>query len=100
MTRRIRIAQLLVLAIVIFGVFSVLGVQTSRAAPLAQACEGQVIPGGCFFSQTTNGQGGYTVLDDGQARFWAEYQRLGGAQTVGYPISRRFVYDGFVTQAF
>jgi hypothetical protein len=25
---------------------------------------------------------------------------LGGAQTVGYPTSRRFVRDGFVTQAF
>ncbi len=40
------------------------------------------------------------MTDDGQARFWSEFQRLGGAQTVGYPISRRFLRDGFVTQAF
>jgi hypothetical protein len=58
------------------------------------------IPGGRFFPQTANGQGGFSVVNDNQARFWTEYQRLGGSQTVGFPISRRFVYDGFVTQAF
>ncbi len=58
------------------------------------------IPGGYFFTETANGQGGFRVLDDAQARFWSEFQRLGGLQTVGYPISQRFLYDGFVTQAF
>ncbi|MGB0389052.1 MAG: hypothetical protein ACPGWR_29875 [Ardenticatenaceae bacterium] len=58
------------------------------------------IPNGHFYTQTTNGEGGFAVVDDGEARFWAEFQRLGGLQTVGYPISRRYVYDGFVTQAF
>lgn len=58
------------------------------------------IPGGRFYTQTANGQGGYSVIDDNQARFWAEFNRLGGLQTVGYPISQRFSYDGFVTQAF
>ncbi|HEX8682666.1 MAG TPA: hypothetical protein VF707_10165 [Ardenticatenaceae bacterium] len=58
------------------------------------------IPNGRFFTQAAGGQGGFGVVDDGQARFWSEFQRLGGLQTVGYPISRRFTYDGFVTQAF
>jgi hypothetical protein len=58
------------------------------------------IPNGRFFTQAAGGQGGFDVVDDGQARFWSEFQRLGGLQTVGYPISRRFTYDGFVTQAF
>ncbi len=58
------------------------------------------IPSGRFFTQTADGQGGFSVVDNAEARFWAEFQRLGGLQTVGYPISRRFVYDGFVTQAF
>jgi hypothetical protein len=75
MTRRIRITQWFVLALVVFSVMTGIGVRTSHATLLQQACEGQVIQGGCFFSQTTNGQG-------------------------GYPISRRFVYDGFVIQAF
>lgn len=99
MTHRTGIAQVL-LALLLYCVTGFSSTGIGRAAPLGQACEGQVIPGGCFFSQTTNGQGGYIVLDDPQARFWTEYQRLGGAQTVGYPISRRFVYDGFITQAF
>lgn len=58
------------------------------------------IPGGRFFTQTAGGQGGFRVVDDNEARFWAEFERLGGLQTVGYPISRRFTHDGFVTQAF
>lgn len=58
------------------------------------------IPGGRFYSQTANGEGGYSVTDDGQARFYTEFQRLGGLQTVGYPISRRYMQDGFITQAF
>jgi hypothetical protein len=69
------------------------------AAPPHQGGD-YAVPGGRFFPQTTQGEGGFSVLDDSQARFWAEYQRLGGSQTVGFPISRRFVYDGFVTQAF
>ncbi|MGH2543351.1 MAG: hypothetical protein ACRDIB_11160, partial [Ardenticatenaceae bacterium] len=55
---------------------------------------------GWFFTQAAGEGGGFSVVDDDTARFWSEFQRLGGLQTVGYPISRRFAYDGFVTQAF
>ena len=59
------------------------------------------IPNGHFFSQTApDAKGGFTVIDDKQARFWSEFQRLGGIETVGYPISQRYKQDGFVTQAF
>lgn len=68
--------------------------------PPASGAENWNIPGGHFFTQTANGQGGFSVIDDGQARFWSEFQRLGGLQTVGYPISRRYQQDGFTTQAF
>lgn len=40
------------------------------------------------------------MVDNAQADFWSEFQRLGGLQTIGYPISRRYEKDGFVTQAF
>jgi hypothetical protein len=40
------------------------------------------------------------VIDDGDAAFWSEFQRLGGVDQVGYPISQRFVHGGFLTQAF
>jgi hypothetical protein len=75
----------------------------AQSAPVAPPSAGAVewtIPNGRFFTQTGKGQGGFSVTDDGNARFWTAWQRLGGAETVGYPISQRFVRDGFVTQAF
>lgn len=62
------------------------------------------IPNGHFFKQA-NGQGGagasgYSVVDDTEARFWAEFKRFGGVPVVGYPVSQRFVWDGFLCQAF
>ncbi len=59
------------------------------------------IPNGRFFTQTVpDGKSGYRVVDDEDAAFWSEYQRLGGSQTIGYPISQRYEQNGFVTQAF
>ena len=52
---------------------------------------GEPLPNGYFFTQGAYGDGGYRVYDDAQARFWSEYQRLGGAKTIGYPISRRYL---------
>ncbi|HYN89174.1 MAG TPA: hypothetical protein VER55_11615, partial [Ardenticatenaceae bacterium] len=43
--------------------------------------------------------GGFSVCDDGQARFLSAFNRW-GLQKIGYPISQRYVRDGFVTQAF
>ena len=62
------------------------------------------VRGGHFFQQA-NGFGGagpmgYSVIDDGDASFWTEFQRLGGVDQLGYPISGRFQYKGFLTQAF
>jgi hypothetical protein len=49
-----------------------------------------------YFAQT----GGYVVADDAQASFLTEFGRLGGVAALGYPVSQRFVLDGFVVQAF
>lgn len=59
------------------------------------------VPGGHFFPQAAGGDGtlGFPILDDDRARFWSEFQRLGGVSAVGYPISHRFESDGFVVQA-
>ncbi len=62
----------------------------ARADPLDWA-----VPGGRFFTQT----GGYAVVDRDGVPFWSEFQRLGGVQGVGYPVSQRFEWDGFVVQA-
>jgi hypothetical protein len=62
------------------------------------------MPDGHFFKQA-NGFGGagavgFAVVDDVDGAFWSEFQRLGGVERLGYPVSNRFTYQGFVTQAF
>ena len=57
-------------------------------------------PYGHFYTQAANGQGGFSVVDDKNARFLSHFLRLGGLQTIGYPISQRYRQDGFLTQAF
>lgn len=52
-----------------------------------------------WFTQTANQQGGYAVCDDNAARFRTAYERF-GLQQIGYPISQRYMQDGFITQAF
>lgn len=59
---------------------------------------------GHFYTQG-NGFGGggglgYAVLDDGDAPMWSEFQRQGGVDRLGYPVTNRFLYSGVVTQAF
>jgi hypothetical protein len=62
------------------------------------------IANGHFFKQANGFDGagnlGFAVVDDGDAAFWSEFQRLGGVDQVGYPISQRFMHGGFLTQAF
>ena len=59
---------------------------------------------GHFYTQG-NGFGGggglgYSVLDDGDAPIWTEFQHQGGVSRLGYPVTNRFLYEGAVTQAF
>lgn len=42
---------------------------------------------------------GFEISDDGGVPFWREFRMLGGVHVLGYPISRRFEWDGFVCQA-
>lgn len=59
------------------------------------------ITDGRFFTETGGGgQRGFSVTDDNQARFWRAFQRSGGTAALGYPISQRFMWDGFTVQVF
>lgn len=78
------VASLLFLLLV-FPLF----VTPTRAAPATQAT-------GCRFYAEA---GGFSVCDDAEARFQSALTRW-GVQRLGYPISRRYRHDGFVTQAF
>ncbi|MCS7001380.1 MAG: hypothetical protein NZ518_00885 [Dehalococcoidia bacterium] len=62
------------------------------------------VQNGWFFSQA-NGRGGggevgFSVTNNEGIPFWTWWGRLGGLEVVGYPISDRFIWNGFVSQAF
>ncbi|MCS6801088.1 MAG: hypothetical protein NZ773_03990 [Dehalococcoidia bacterium] len=61
------------------------------------------IPNGHFYTQANGRAGaggtGFSITDNDNIPFWSEYRRLGGPNALGYPISRRFIWDGFVSQA-
>jgi Carboxypeptidase regulatory-like domain/NlpC/P60 family len=59
------------------------------------------IAGGHFFTQTAGRDGitGYAITNEGDIKLWAEFQRLGGVPSLGYPVSRRFTWKGFTVQA-
>ncbi|MGB0384689.1 MAG: TolB family protein [Ardenticatenaceae bacterium] len=64
-----------------------------RAAPTKQQ------PACLFFTETVDGEGGFSVCDNDQAHFRTAFEAW-GLQKIGYPISQRYSRDGFVTQAF
>src|SRR5687768_4168154 len=60
------------------------------------------VPLGHFYTQA-RGQGsesltGYTISDLDGIPFWSEYKRLGGIRSLGYPASRRFIWNGWAAQ--
>lgn len=70
------------------------------AAAATAAVPDYAVPDGRFFTETSPGGGaGFSVVDDAQAAFWSEFRRLGGVDAMGYPISKRFVWNGYVSQA-
>ncbi len=85
------------------GTWTVVDVPGTREA-LARGLDYD-IPGGHFYTQT-NGRApgthpsGYAVTNEGGIPFWDVYQRLGGPDVLGYPITRRFMLDGLPVQAF
>ncbi|HEV8636180.1 MAG TPA: L,D-transpeptidase [Chloroflexota bacterium] len=71
---------------------------TASAAPEKEDYEAV---GGHFFGQTTDKpNAGFGVSDADGVGFWAALKALGGAETVGYPTSRRFSWQGRPTQVF
>ncbi len=62
------------------------------------------IPGGHFFTQTNGLVGdsrwGFAVTNDDGIPFWETWQHLGGLENVGYPLSQRLVWRGFLVQVF
>ncbi len=62
------------------------------------------VPGGHFYTQTNGTSrgaegGGFTISDADGVPFWTFFTQNGGVDVLGYPVSRRFRWDGYVCQA-
>jgi hypothetical protein len=80
------------LLVVLFAVLPQWSLAVS-AAPAQQTAD-------CLFvTEAAGPTGGFPVCDDASGRFKTAYQRW-GLQRIGYPVSQRYMRDGFVTQAF
>ena len=58
-----------------------------------------VVSGGHFFSQTNQTTlgpraGGFSIADSNSIPFWTYFNEHGGPDVLGYPVSRRFIWDG------
>src|SRR5262245_9197755 len=68
--------------------------------PVSAAAGDWSVAQGRFFTQAggPSGERGYAVTNREGVSFWDAFQALGGVQAVGFPVSQRFLHDGFVTQ--
>lgn len=78
---------------------------THAAPSLAAEVPGDLrdydVSNGHYYEQAGAQAGhGFSVSDDGGIPLWREFQRLGGTEALGYPISRRYQCDAAVCQAF
>ena len=59
---------------------------------------------GHFYAQTNGAAGeatpGYSVTDEAGIPMWSEFQRWGGVEKLGYPVSRRFQLGHYIAQTF
>ncbi|MDQ6670250.1 MAG: DUF4214 domain-containing protein [Chloroflexota bacterium] len=73
---------------------------TAQSPEAVSAEADRPIAGGHFFAQASNAAtSGFAIIDDERAKFWTEFQRLGGWRELGYPATRRFVWHGLLSQA-
>jgi hypothetical protein len=93
--------RLMLLATLVASLFLPL---SAYAADTSSAPDFPASSQGHWFTQTNTAYGpsfrGFLVHDDQDANMWSEFQRLGGVQVAGYPVSFRFKMDGFLVQAF
>ena len=78
-------------------------VLASMATPLlAQSAPDWPVSAGRFYTQASgvpDSQLGFAITNGDDVPLWDEYQRWGGPDALGYPITNRFRQDGFWVQA-
>ncbi len=95
---------LLALALIFLMLPGAIAAAPSADQSIAPTTLDYAISNGHFYTQA-NGSPlgtattGYAITNDDGVAFWDAYQKLGGPYVLGYPVTTRFNYDGFVTQA-
>lgn len=79
------------------------GLSSGTARAYASAPD-YAVPQGHFYTQTNGSPrgdtaGGFTISDASGIPFWTYFQSHGGVDVLGYPVSQRFTWDGYVCQA-
>ena len=79
-----------------------LNAAVATAQSRGEALDDYQVVNGHYFTQAggdPDGDAGFRITDESGVNFASEFERLGGVEALGYPISRRFEWDGFTTQA-
>src|SRR5688572_5594817 len=72
----------------------------AQTLPSRQTLRDYDVVNGHYYTQTGAGEdAGFAITDEGGIPLWSEFQRLGGVAALGFPVSRRFTWEGFVVQA-
>jgi hypothetical protein len=84
----------------LFGLAAIVGALIVGAPAAAQEPDSPLL-GGRFYTQGSGQFGlGFAVVDDDAAAMFTIYSAYGGPDYLGYPISRRFISGGYLTQVF
>ena len=88
----------------VVAAYRALGALTPSTTPAQPRPADYAIPEGHFFTQTSGrpasrDPSGFHVSNAEGLPFWETWQRL-GISGAGYPLSRRFLWQGFPTQVF
>ena len=86
----------------LFSSITLLLLLWSSSALAAQAADEPdfAVDNGWYYTQTGSDTGrGYAITDNGGIAFWTGFQQFGGVPELGYPVSGRFILNGFVYQA-
>lgn len=95
-------SALLLAATVVALLLVCLNAAVAAAQSREEALADYQVVNGHYFTQAggdPDGDAGFRITDENGVNFASEFERLGGVEALGYPISRRFEWDGFTTQA-
>jgi hypothetical protein len=99
--------RLVAVLLVLVGVFGSSPEAQAQALPpahigVANPEPDYPIPNGHFFAEAAPGQqgSGYRVANEAGIPLWDAFQAVGGVDKLGYPLTRRFIWNGTVVQGF